>query len=241
MNIVETLSLATLAGILALSSAMAQPIRLVGDDNAPPQLSLVNGVAQGSVIDVLRKIGVDAKLDFRFDLQPWARSLDAAMKDEVGIIGLSWTPERALLFDYSEPIHFSEIILVVKKGSEFAFNTLGDLKGKRIGAQLDASYGGRIDQEFRQSQYHIERSRSLPARLEMLLLGRLDAVIVVTGRPGLELVLASNPHLLAQRQHFVVLRKPLVRDPEYLAFRKDLGKKDLLAKINAALPSDQPR
>jgi len=226
---------ALLACCLSLSSLYAQPIRLVGDDNAPPNLSLVNGQAQGTLIETIKKIGVATKQEFKFELQPWGRALATAMKDDVGIIGLSYTPERALIFDYSEPIHFSEIIVVVKKGTEFAFGDLSDLKGKRIGAQIEASFGDAVDQEFLNPQYLVERTRSLPLRLDMLLQGRLDAVIVVTGRAGLQSAIESTPVLLAQRQNLLVLSKPLVRDPEYLAFRKELGKRALLVKINAAL------
>lgn len=219
------------------ASAIAAPVRLVGDDGAPPNISLINGEPRGKLIDVLKKVGKTAQLDMAFELQPWARALRTAMTDDVGIIGLSLTPQRAEIFDYSEPIGYAEIILVVKKGSEFAFQEPKDLKGKLIGAQVSASYGDAIDKEFQTPGYTIYRTDSLPVRLGMLLLNRLDVVIVVTGRPGLQSAIESTPKLLSQSGDFVVLTKPLVRDPEYLAFRKDLGKKELLTKINAALRS----
>jgi polar amino acid transport system substrate-binding protein len=220
---------------LYLGSPLAAPIRLVGDDGAPPHLSLINGEARGTLIDTLKKVGKAAQLDMVFELQPWARSLRTAMTDDVGIIGLSMTPERALIFDFSEPIGFSEIILVVRRGSEFPFQEPKDLKGKLIGAQIGASYGDAIDKEFLKTDYDMYRTDSLPVRLGMLLRNRLDVVIVVTGRAGLQNAIESTPALLSRREDFVVLTKPLIRDPEYLAFRKDLDKKDLLMKINAAL------
>jgi ABC-type amino acid transport substrate-binding protein len=59
--------------------------------------------------------------------------------------------------------------------------------------------------------------------------------IIGNGIAGLEVILASDPGLEANRNQFVMLPKPLVRDPLHLAFSKAMNVQPALERFNKAL------
>ena len=105
---------------------------------------------------------------------------------EGAIVGLSMTPQRQEIFDFSEPLHFNELQLVVRKGSEFPFNRLADLKGRNIGGGSGVSYGPEVDGAIATGVFVMVSDTDASARLQKVLLGTLDAAIIGHGMPGLD-------------------------------------------------------
>ncbi len=223
-------------GSLFLSlNVVASPLVILGDDSYKPIVYLENHKPEGLLVDSV-KIVVDAmKMDVELKLLPWARAYHLAEDGSNGIIGISKTEERSKIFDFSDPIAYDDIVIVVKKGKEFPYSSVTDLTGKRIGIQNGASYGDAVDQAIRSQAIQATEVNFPAQRLEMLAAGRLDAVFIGNGITGVEIALKQISQLKNAKEEFTILPTPLVRDKLYLAFHKKMGKKAFIDAFNRTL------
>lgn len=209
-------------------------VRIVGNENKYPKIYNDNENAKGILVDILKYIEVKSSLDFNIRLYPWKRAYDMAQKGEAAIIGLSKNNERLSIFDYSKPIYYDEVVLVVCKGKEFEFNKIEDLKGKVIGGTSGASYGEEYDYAAK-SVFKLDIAGNYQQKLLKLLSGHLDAVVVSPGRQALNSIIAKDSRLTEAKDNFVILERTLFRDPNYIGFKKKNDNKILLDKINTAI------
>lgn len=228
-----------LFGALLASLAQAsepQAITVFADENYPPVVYRdQQQQPAGFLADVLQYV---AKVDgqpINLVLYPWKRAYVSAEYGKGGVVGVSKTVPRELIFDFSEPIYHDDILVVVLKGHEFAFNNLNGLSGKKIGAQLGASYGTEADILINSQTLYVERDQSQVARLGKLLRGRIEVAFIGNGRAGLNALLDSEPELKAHRDEFIALPTPLTRDTLYLAFSKSMHMQDYLQRFNQTL------
>lgn len=227
-----------MVGVIAcagMALAQAETLVVFGGDSFAPTIYLDKGKPAGTLVRILKKISEKTGDHYEVRLYPWKRAYDHATRGEGAIIGLSMTPARQELFDFSEPLYHNELQLVVAKGHEFAFTKLDDLKGKRIGASVGVSYGAEVDQAIESGRIEFKRDGDPTARLVRVLQGALDAAIVGHGMAGLELLVDGHPRLQPRRDGLSVLPRPLTRDPLYLATAKSMQKKDALGRLNKAL------
>ena len=220
--------------------AWAEEVRLTGNEaRAPKIFNDQAGRAQGVLVEIMRYVEHETGLRFGFTLYPWSRAYNVALNGEAGIVGLSMTDERLAVFDYgNEPLFYDELVLVVKAGREFAFNSVDDLKGKLIGVCRNCSYGVDYDKAVKARIFEPVQGDSTSAPLAMLLRDRMDAVLMPMGRLGLDEALrvkVAGVDLLQQRDKFQILPKPFTRDPNYLAFAKTQGRRKLLDQVDQAL------
>lgn len=226
-----------LLSVLALAlPAAAETLLIFGDDAyAPVLFQRPGGMPDGALAQTLRRAERLTGDRYELQLMPWKRAYELARRGDGGLIGVSHTQERAAIFDYSKPMYDDDIRIVVVKGREFAFSELNDLKGKLLGGVRGASYGETVDKAIASGLLKVDRDIGQVSRLRKVLAGRLDAALIGNGQAGLEAVIESHPELQENRDKFVVLDKPLARDPLYLAFPKQLGKSEALARFNEAL------
>lgn len=170
-------------------------------------------------------------VEFNIKLRPWARSYNNALNGNGGIVGISITDERLKLFDYSDPIYYDKVILVVKKGNEFVFRKNRDLKGKVIGVCRGCSFG--LDFEDAKKYFILVEDDSSPVRLRKVLAGVLDAAIISPGEYALNSIIQKT-HDLSISQ-FTILDKPISMDSNHLAFAKDLKMEKFLKKFNQVI------
>lgn len=111
-------------------------------------------------------------------LYPWKRAYINALSGEGAVIGLSKNSERLKLFDYSDPLFYGDLMVVVKKGKESPFQTIPDLKGKVIGVDRGSSYGDAFDQAVADRTLEIYEYSKPANALKMLLAGRIDAILI---------------------------------------------------------------
>lgn len=156
-----------------------------------------------------------------------------------GVTGISFNEARGAIYDFSRPIYHDDIHLVVLKGKEFPFQDIKDLKGRTAGGQSGASYGTEVDAAIAAGIFTVDRDSGQANRLKKLMLGRIDVAIIGNGLAGFEQLIASEPELKANRDKFVVLDRPLVCDPLYLAFAKSMAMKPALDQFNRAMVSFQ--
>jgi polar amino acid transport system substrate-binding protein len=212
----------------------AEEIVIFGNEYKPPKYYLENGKPKGILIDIMRYVEEQTNYTFDINLYPWARAYHLANLGDGGIIGLSMTKERLAIFDYSAPMYYDDIVLVVVKGQEFAFETLEDLAGKVIGVNRGASYGDEFERG-KKDIFRVNEDNNPVARLKMILARRIDAALIGPGKAGLQEVISSDPELMRRSGEFAVLPKPFKRDPNYLGFAKTMKMQDFISEFNRLL------
>jgi len=149
------------------------------------------------------------------------------------IAGMSATPERAETIDFTELYYESDLVVVVRKDSDYAnAETLAGLAGAKITAQLNTSHYEVVDQiPGVDKQTALE---SFPAMIVALNAGSIDGY--VSERPGAVSAAVANPGLtfvsFIEGQGFDV-------PPEAIAVGLIQGS-DLCEAINDALAAIGP-
>lgn len=235
MNVNPFLGLLFLSGFIASVPAKAERLVIYGDDAYPPVIYLDHGKPAGILPAIFSRLQKDTGDQYELVLVPWKRALYESQQGRGGITTISWNKERDRIYDFSEPIYYDDIQLVVLKGKEFAFKQLQDLKGKKLGGAAGASYGEEIDSAISSGLLKIDRDPNQDVRLRKLLFGRIDVALIGNGNAGLNRILDSVPDLKAKRSQFVALPQPLTRDPLYLAFAKSMHKQAAIQRFNQAL------
>ena len=230
-----------MAVLLTLSAGaiQAETLLVYGDDSYSPVIYSANGKPTGVLVDILRKVSERTGDTYELRLFPWKRAYEQARAGHAAIVGVSKTAERLAQFDFSDAIYFDDIQIVVKKGREFPFTQLSDLKGKTVGGVLGASYGDVVDAAIKEGLFKVEQDTAQKGRLHKVLLGRVDAAFIGNGRVGFDMAVGSDPALLARRNDFVILSTPVTRDPLHLAVAKGMNKKALIERFNLALREAQ--
>jgi polar amino acid transport system substrate-binding protein len=227
---------AGLLSSLIVTPLQAEEIIIFADENYPPVIYRdAQQQPAGFLAETLQYVSTTGGEPITLHLYPWKRAYVSAEYAKGGVIGVSKTAPRELLFDFSAPIYHDDILLVVLKGREFTFNHVNDLIGKKIGAQLGASYGNDVDILIDSQTLNVERDQSQVARLGKLLRGRIEVALIGNGQEGLQALLNSDPELKAHSHDFVALPTPLTRDTLYLAFNKSLHMQDYLKRFNQQL------
>lgn len=220
--------------VLYGTPSVCDEIIIFGNEHKPPKYYLENGSPKGILVDILRYIDQETEHTLVIKLYPWKRAYIMAKAGQGGIIGLSKTAERLALFDYSDVVYYDELLLVVMKGREFPFESIDDLAGKTLGVRRGSSYGDEFERGKRDI-FKVDEDANAFQRLKKLLVGRIDVALIGPGRVGLSRVLRDDSELYQHRNEFVVLEKPLGRDPNYLGFMKNLKMEAFLQEFNQIL------
>ena len=210
-----------------------------GDNYAPIIYLDQQHQPQGVLAQAIQNYQQFSGKKIKFEVTAWHRAYQYALNGKGGVIGLSKTTPRLALFDYSDVIYENSVNLVVRRGKEFNYRTLSDLKDKVIGVDLGASYGNEVDTAIQQKLFKVDISTSNTARLKKLLHGRSDAAVVTNGQVGLDAILQADPELLAHKNEFVTLPVPLVRDALHLGFAKSMQMSGFLSEFNQSLKANK--
>ena len=224
-----------LAWLLIALRAQAETLLVYGDDSYPPVVYNRLGKPAGALVEIMGRVSALTGDTYEIRLFPWKRAYEHARQGRAAVMGISKNSERLEVFDFSDPMYFDDIQIVVKKGREFPFKQLSDLKAKTFGGVLGASYGEDVDQAVKNGLFKMDQDTDQKARLHKLLLGRLDGAFIGNGKAAFDSLVDSDPALQKQRSELVVLATPLARDPLYLAIPKSMQKKDLIERFNIAL------
>ncbi len=217
--------------------AYGDELLIIGDDSSPPKYYLENGTPKGFIVDIVVWCLQDMKEPYTVKLYPWKRAYQMALGGEGAIIGLSINSERLKIFDYSEPLYYDDLIVVVKKGKEFPFQSIPDLKGKIIGVSRGTSYGDVFDQAVADKIFTIYEVTQQVQAVKMVAADRLDAILIGPGKFGLQKVIATQDQV--RMDEFSILPVPFKRDTKHLGILKSLKMQDFLTRFNAALKKGQ--
>jgi len=221
--------------VLPLSStavATENATVIYANDNKPPKCWVENGKPRGILIDILAWISLQSGHKFQVDLYPWKRTYSMGLAGQGGIVGLSMNAERLKLFDYSKPLFYDDVMLVVLKGGEFSYAELEDLRGKRLAIGRGTAFGGEFDRGKQRGIFTIVETNNPAQGYHLMRDGQVDAVLIGPGRRGVKMVFEGDPKLAAFVDEYVVLPIPLVRDPNYLGFAKSMNKKKFLEDVD---------
>jgi ABC-type amino acid transport substrate-binding protein len=220
--------------LINVNLCIAEEIVIFGNDNKPPKYFLKNNEPRGILIETMKYLDSNLPQSFEYKLYPWKRAYSNALYGKGGIIGLSKNDKRLLIFDYSDVIYHDIILLVVLKRNDFQYHNINDLKGKKVGYIRGASFG----QEFergKNSIFSFEEDSSPKQRLLKLFHKRIDVALIGAGIAGFNQTLEQDKRLLRNKDQFVILPKPFIKDPNYLGFSKKMKMKGFLKQFNRVL------
>lgn len=238
MNIISKLVLASLGSfvLLGFNVLEAKEILIFGNGYKPPKKFLdINGKPSGILVEIMRY--VDKQLpdvEFVYKLSPWKRAYHNAEQGKGGVIGFSKNDERLKRYDYSDAMYYDELVLVVKKGHEFEYNTIKDLQDKRVGFIRGATFG----QEFEDAKNSIfmpSEDNEGVQRLKKLLYDRIDVALVGGGKYGVNVMINKDSELIMKKDGFVILPTPFIKDSNHLGFLKSMNMKEFLVDFNRVL------
>jgi len=211
-----------------------------------------NGAYQGTAI-----WGYNEERAKDFDVKwvflPWKRGFEEAKNGAYqGTAIWGYNEERAKDFLYTDTVLNLETAFFIQKDSDFFWNTISDLKGKKLGGIIGYAYG--IEDAEKAGDVKISRISKPEGNYKKLAAGRLDAVLEDTqvglksihkmGYDG-KIVPYSKP--LKSRKYSVIISKQVPNAERLIkAFNKGLKKLQDSGRFDAILKAardgeyDQP-
>jgi len=170
---------------------------------------------------VIEYLGQKAEVHFVLQPYPWKRALLMAEVGDGLIWGVSRTPERELIFDFSHSVYTSKVWVVVRKDDDSKIESIADLTGKRVSLFRGATYGAEFDKARKNNLFAVEEDTDiLETRFAKLEKQRTDVMLLGYHR--------SNPKRVAEYMEqfgldpakLRILEKPLFTDPLHIAIAK---------------------
>jgi polar amino acid transport system substrate-binding protein len=157
--------------------------------------------------DVIESMGYDLTLEF----VPWKRAQRLVLTNERdGIIGIGLTAKRETMFRFpGGALLVSETAVYTTQERAFQYEDLDSLKGMRVGVSPGYTYSSEI-----KAAIHFEHVNmpSIDSGLQMLLLGRIDAMLANRYVAGIQ------AERLGVADRIKASEKPVSGGPVYLAF-----------------------
>lgn len=132
------------------------------------------GVLTGYDVEVGRKIAEKIGVKAEFVEGKWdglLAGLDAGRYDLM-INGVDVTPERAKVYDFSEPYAYNRMVVIVD-GNRTDISSMADLKGKNTANTISSTYA----EEAEKHGAKVTGVDDLNQTFELLLSGRIDATL----------------------------------------------------------------
>lgn len=153
----------------------SKTLKIAGDNNYPPYEYIdINGVYKGFNVDIIRAIAIELGLDVELIPTSWENAVSMLSNGEVDAIqGMTLSPERDVLFDFSDEIVVNSQSIFVLSETTY-ISDLKDLNGKKVSVQDDD-----ITSEILKDYPDIEVIGKINQyqAIELLLDGEVDAFI----------------------------------------------------------------
>jgi len=178
------LIMATSLLLVSVQSVLSEEMSIL-TENLPPLNYVEEGVLVGPSVDIVREIQKRLGSDEQIEVYPWARAYKMALEEaNVVLFSMTYTKDRHDKFKWIGPLATKRDILVAKKGSGIAINTLEDAKKvARIGTLRDDT------REILLKSLGFENVESVSdeqKNIRKLILGRID--LWAYKKPGLRTV-----------------------------------------------------
>ncbi|MDF2178915.1 transporter substrate-binding domain-containing protein [Aliiglaciecola sp. CAU 1673] len=209
--------------------AVATPWVAVTED-APPLQYIVDGQVRGVTTKLVRDVLAQAKIPARFEVYPWARAFDKALKRQNTLLySTIRTPERESQLQWIGKLgRFHLSFMALEQNTEFQINSTADAKSYVIGAMRDDYTHDYLLAHGLSDKNLVVRS-SLQELLDLLYKGLIDSFVV-------DRYLVCD--LAAQYDYDCSLMRVVYEVPElsvdvYLAANKDSEPSDLARLVEA--------
>ena len=212
-----------------------EEITVVGDNNEKPRIYMEASEAKGYLPSILHYIEEKTDIVFQIKLYPWARAYFTAEKESVAIIGISKTPSREKIFDFTIPVYFEDILVISTTNTPINYSQIKDLYGKTIGITRGAKYNDEFETAKNENMFEVIEDNSPSQRLNLLIYKRIDVAIIGSGQAGFRNALKDSNLPSEKKSMLFVADTPLARDPNYIAFPKKMEALNIINKINNAV------
>jgi len=215
--------------------AFAETLLVCGNvDKAPKQWAEKDGSLKGIWIEIIEAI--DEKMpdiDFELALRPWKRAYKGGEIGKNAMMGMFYNDKRGEIFDFSEPVLEEQVVIVVKKGKEFKFDDLNDLKDKVIGIYGGTSYGTEWQKAVDARAFSVVEDFDNKFRLRKILNEKIDGGVFNPGIAAFKMICDKSTKLSPDQ--FTIIERPVMTKYSYFAIAKKLDRKALINEFNDAL------
>lgn len=195
----------------------------------PPFMYKKNNDAAGIYPALVQAVFSELGEEVAVQAVPWKRAIANLDRGKGGLGGIYKTKPRLEIYDYTDEIFSEEIMVYVPKGKAFAFSSVYDLAGKRLGVIRAWSYGEEFDEAREKGLFKIEERHDDASNFNKLVVGHLDALLAI--KESAELIITKK----SLSDKVEVLITPLVTISTYIAFSKKSDKRSLIQRINRAI------
>lgn len=138
-----------------------------------------SGKPAGIDVDVAKEITAVLKVELKIETMPFDDLFGALRRDEIDIIvsAVTITPERQKAMLFSAPYMDAGMSIAVAKDNT-GIKSEADLAGKRVGVLKGTVGEGLVEKSAHVDQSLVRRYKSNDKRIEDLVGGKLDAIIV---------------------------------------------------------------
>lgn len=210
------------------AAASAQEVVQIDAAN-PPFMYDGGGKPAGLYCELIREAFKRMGTPVEIRAVPWKRALQDTDAGLAGSGGIYETAERLEKYDYLEPLFDERIAVYAQRGKDFPFKSAADLYGKTVNVISGWSYGDEFDAAVKNGKITVYGVQGDEKTLSMLAAGRNDAALAIPESGDAIVRKMGLDDKIVRLTGFVAVNK------SYLAFGKKAGKKDLLAKFNAAI------
>ena len=152
MTFLKKLALAATALALVSGAANAADKVRIGIDGAYPPFNQLtaDGKLVGFDVDITNALCAEMKADCEFVMQDWDGMIPALMANKIDAIvaSMSITKERLKKVDFSKKYYNTPAAVAVLKESELKGESLDELKGLTIGAQVSTTHADFAEQKL---------------------------------------------------------------------------------------------
>lgn len=213
------------AGTTVEDIEKAGEIVMATSPDFPPFENIEGGEYVGIEIDVMKlvaeKLGVELKIE-QMDFDSIITGVKAG-KYDVGVAGISVTPERQKNALFTDPYCLAAQSIVVPEGSEI--KSKADLTGKKITVQT----GTTAEEYCMAENYELSAFANNNDAQSALTTGKVDAW-VIDDLSAAEMVKAYNAE---NENKLVILDEAMTTEPYAFAFA--LGSDELVEKVNGII------
>lgn len=221
----------------AAFGSQASSLLLFGNESAAPKAYLKDGKPAGIAVDIMQEAARRAGYQPEVELLALPQALAQTQRGKGMFIHASKTPEREAAYYFTEEILSDSPVLIVKKGKEFDYSSIDDLKGKVVGFTRGAAYGAQWAKAREAGLFEPQEDADEAGRLAKLKQGRIDAAVFIS-EYALRNLLMSSEGADHKQEDFTILPNPLTKTPNFAMIAKDAANaEELISKINLALKS----
>ena len=248
MRLMKKIILIILLFISTSASVFAEETISLTNGEWPPWLSKDlkhYGLVSHIVTEAFALEGV--KVEYGFF--PWKRAYKIAERGEWdGSVIWSKTPEREERFYYTDPVLYGTMVFFHLKSYEFDWDTIEDLKGIKIGATLEYTYGKEFDNGAKIGVIKVDYLATDEQNLKKLLTSRIDIfplerdvgydMLRKNFKPEQVELFTHHPNPVRSTSFHLILSKKVKRSKRMLVlFNKGLKRLSETGKIDQFIDS----